>query len=243
MGILRIEERTGIASRADAEAFRDFAEMNGWTASIVAEPDGTFTLRMEKEFPAAETPPTEVPELSEGEPAVDGDAFATRLLSFIASHESDGNYNAHFGRAGNTNNPKFTSMLLKSVLDWQTRFVNDNGSPSSAVGRYQIIHNTMRGLIEALALDVDQVRFNGETQDKMALKLLEGRGYAKYRSGTLGVEDFATELAKEWAALPVLKSVQGQKRMVARGQSFYAGDGLNKALASADEIEALLRNA
>lgn len=44
----------------------------------------------------------------------------------------------------------------------------------------------------------------------------------------------------EWASFPVLVGTKGQKRTVKRGQSYYAGDGLNKALVAPDAVEAIL---
>ncbi len=34
----------------------------------------------------------------------------------------------------------------------------------------------------------------------------------------------------EWASLPVLADSQGDRQRIRRGQSYYAGDGLNRAL-------------
>lgn len=44
----------------------------------------------------------------------------------------------------------------------------------------------------------------------------------------------------EWASFPVLTDARGKHRDVARGQSFYAGDGVNKALVSPERVEAVL---
>jgi len=54
------------------------------------------------------------------------------------------------------------------------------------------------------------------------------------------VKDFALNLAKEWASFPVLAETFGQKRKVTRGQSYYAGDGVNKALVPPGDVEAVL---
>jgi hypothetical protein len=49
-------------------------------------------------------------------------------------------------------------------------------------------------------------------------------------------EAFANSLAKEWASLPV---VTGKKK----GQSYYSGDGLNKALVNVEPFLAAVRAA
>ena len=54
--------------------------------------------------------------------------------------------------------------------------------------------------------------------------------------------EFGKRLAQEWASFPVLAGTKGAKRTVARGQSYYAGDGLNKSLVTPEKVEAILRN-
>ena len=151
---------------------------------------------------------------------------AKPLLDLIARVESKGNYNAYFGNAGNTS-ITFTEMSIADVLSWQEDFIAA-GHPSSAVGRYQIISTTLKSLVQQLDIDTNQP-FNETMQDKMAVALLERRGATEYVNNQIDERQFAAELAKEWAALP---SVVGDRPE----QSYYAGDGLNKALVGVDEI-------
>ena len=151
---------------------------------------------------------------------------AKPLLDLIARVESKGNYNAYFGNAGNTS-IKFTEMSIADVLSWQEDFIAA-GHPSSAVGRYQIISTTLKGLVQQLNIDTNQP-FNEAMQDKMAVALLERRGATEYVNNQIDEQQFAAELAKEWAALP---RVVGDRPE----QSYYAGDGLNKALVKVDEV-------
>lgn len=123
--------------------------------------------------------------------------------------------------------------LIAAQLGWGKRW------KSSAAGKYQIIRKTLVGLKAALKL-TGKEKFTPELQDRLALELLRQRGFDKAVDGKLGQDAFALAIAKEWASMPVLKAVQGASRKVARGQSFYAGDGLNKSLVSADEFEAVL---
>lgn len=157
--------------------------------------------------------------------AVDPQSY-TPLLELIASVESKGNYNAHFGNAGNKA-IDFTNMTIAEVLQWQARYVAE-GNASSAVGRYQIISTTLSGLVERLGIDTSQ-KFNPKTQDKLAIALLERRGSEQYINKELSREEFAANLAKEWAALP---KVIGDRP----GDSYYASDGLNKSLVSIDKV-------
>ena len=148
------------------------------------------------------------------------------LLALIAKAESKGNYNAYFGNAGNTD-IKFTEMSVAEVMKWQQEFIAA-GNASSAVGRYQLISTTLAELVQQLHIDVNQP-FDEAMQDKLAIVLLERRGVTEYVNNQIDGRQFAAELAKEWAGLP---KVLGDKPE----QSYYAGDGLNKALVRVDEV-------
>lgn len=149
------------------------------------------------------------------------------LLDLIAKAESNGNYNAHFGDPG-SKDPDFTTMTLSEVQAWQREFVT-SGQPSSAVGRYQIISTTFDGLVAELELAPESVLFDEATQDRMAVALLERRGLTAYVNDELTREEFAANLAREWAGLP---RVVGQNPE----ESFYSGDGLNAAQVSSREV-------
>jgi conjugal transfer mating pair stabilization protein TraG len=148
------------------------------------------------------------------------------LLEVVAQAESKGNYNAYFGNATNQE-VHFTSMSIQEVLAWQEDLIA-RGGLSSAVGRYQIINTTLEGLVGELQLS-KQERFDERTQDTMAVALVKRRGAESYLKGSLTEEEFAANLAKEWASLP---AVVGQNPT----ESYYASDGLNKASVSPAEI-------
>lgn len=150
----------------------------------------------------------------------------SQLLDLIAKVESRGNYNAHFGNARNTS-INFTTMPIKEVMQWQTDFVQ-RGNPSSAVGKYQIISTTLNGLVNELGVDTNQL-FDKTMQDRMAVTLIERRGAEAYVNNELTKEEFAANLAKEWASLP---KVIGERP----NESYYASDGLNKSLVSIKEV-------
>lgn len=148
------------------------------------------------------------------------------LLDVIAKAESKGNYNAHFGNAANSS-VDFTKMSVAQVLQWQSDFVQQ-GNASSAVGKYQIINTTLSGLVRQLGIDAKQP-FDKQTQDSLAIALLERRGAEKYINSEITREEFAANLAKEWAGLP---KVIGQDP----DESYYASDGLNKSRVGVDEV-------
>ena len=148
------------------------------------------------------------------------------LLNTIAKVESSGNYNAHYGNANNTS-IQFTSMSVGEVLAWQKQFV-EQGNPSSAVGRYQFIDSTLRGLVHELRIDETAI-FDQALQDRLAIALLERRGVRDYVDNKISREEFAHNLSKEWAALPKSTGENPER-------SYYAGDGLNSARLSVGEM-------
>lgn len=157
-------------------------------------------------------------------------ASCASLLQLIASAESKGNYNAYFGNAGNSS-VRFTAMTIGEVLAWQEDFVAQ-GNPSSAVGKYQIINTTLTGLVNELGLKPTE-KFDEDTQDKMAIALLERRGASAYLNQEITRDEFAAELAKEWAALPRVLGDTPE-------DSYYAGDGLNKSHINVEQVRAAI---
>lgn len=154
----------------------------------------------------------------------------TTLLSVIAEGESRGNYNAYFGNANNSS-VRFTEMPIEDVLEWQRSYL-EQGNPSNAVGRYQFIEPTLRGLVGEMNIDGRQI-FNEELQDKLAIRLLERRGVHEYLHGQITREELAHNLSKEWAALP---RVMGGNP----SESYYADDGINEVQVSVDQVFAAI---
>ncbi|HSX43470.1 MAG TPA: hypothetical protein VLF59_05290 [Candidatus Saccharimonadales bacterium] len=153
------------------------------------------------------------------------------LLNTIAQGESNGNYNAYYGNAHNTD-IHFTDMTIAQVLDWQRQYVA-SGSPSSAVGRYQIIHPTMLGLVAQLQLDTT-AKFDASMQDRLAITLMERRGSVAFVYKKLTEQEFAANLAKEWASLPRMTGPDP-------GKSYYTDDGLNTARVSIPAVTTAVR--
>jgi conjugal transfer mating pair stabilization protein TraG len=153
-------------------------------------------------------------------------ATYSQLLNLIAKVESKGNYNAYFSNARNSS-IDFTKMSVREVRQWQEDFIRE-GNVSSAVGKYQIISTTLDGLVKELGVDTN-MPFDQSMQDRMAIALIERRGAEAYVNNELTKEEFAANLAKEWASLP---KVIGENP----NQSYYASDGLNKSLVRIDEV-------
>ncbi|MCP5082759.1 MAG: hypothetical protein GY948_13815 [Alphaproteobacteria bacterium] len=154
------------------------------------------------------------------------------LLNLIGKHESGNNYTAYYAHAGNKTDPELTTMTVNAVIAFQKKFVK-GGSPSSAMGWYQIIRKTLEGLKSSLKLSGNE-KFDAAMQDKLGVELLNQRGLQRFLSGSLSETNFAHNVSKEWASFP---RATGSKPEL----SFYAGDGLNKAHASLADVRAALK--
>ncbi|MGF3026501.1 hypothetical protein ACQVP2_27220 [Methylobacterium aquaticum] len=167
-------------------------------------------------------------------------AGAALLLDFIASKEAPRGYGTVYGNNQAKLAKPLTSMTLAEVIAAGPGWTRSFGS--SASGRYQFMKATLEGLRDELGLTGREV-FGPDLQDRLAYHLLKRRGYGAFMAGSLSVSGFGLELAQEWASFPVLAPTKGRRRAVSRGQSYYAGDGLNKALVSAEDVEAALNRA
>jgi muramidase (phage lysozyme) len=142
-----------------------------------------------------------------------GDPKAGRLLGLIRQHEAAGNYNAVYGNARNTTD--LGKFSLNQILAMQAA-ARSRGVKSTAIGGYQFIYKTLRGLKDEMKLTGDE-KFTPELQDRLGMALLQRRGYEQFKAGTLSKRGFALRIAQEWASLPDPNT----------GRSVYAGDGLN----------------
>lgn len=160
---------------------------------------------------------------------------ARSILDVIGNGEAPRGYDQVYGGIPHAAAPPrpITSMSVREVYDWQGRAVSA-GAASTAAGRYQIIRGTLRGL--AHKLDAWSWRYDPATQDRFAFELLRRRGWDAFVQGRKSLNAFGNDLAKEWAALPVLT---GSKR----GRSYYHGDGLNAARVPLSTIVQALKNA
>jgi muramidase (phage lysozyme) len=164
-------------------------------------------------------------------------AGAKQLLDFIASYEAPHGYGTVYGNHQGSLPKALTSMTLDEVIAAGPTWTHKFGS--SACGRYQFMHDTLKGLKSEMGLTGREL-MAPEFQDRLAYRLLQRRGFDRFMVGRLSVADFGLHLAQEWASFPVLANCKGAHRQVARGQSYYAGDGLNKALVKPVAVEKVL---
>ena len=106
-----------------------------------------------------------------------------------------------YGGAAGTTKP-LSQMTIGEVKALQSQILNNpsNNMNSSAVGKYQIVGKTLRGLQNKMGFKDTDV-FSPELQDKMATELLKGRGLDSYLAGKMGDDQFQGGLANEWASI------------------------------------------
>jgi muramidase (phage lysozyme) len=173
-----------------------------------------------------------------------GAAYLLDWISHVETGWKDGNrgYDTIFGhRQKNLATLKARPITKRTVDEWIATMPWWGGR-SSASGRYQFMKATLKGLKAQLGLRGAQV-MDENLQDRLGYHLLRRRGYDKWISGQMSDVDFSTNLAKEWASLPVLKAMKGHHRTITRGQSYYVGDALNKSLVKPEKFEQALREA
>lgn len=165
-------------------------------------------------------------------------SFAAHLLDFIGDIEAPRGYDTIYGNNQGKLKKRVTEMTIAEVQAAQPLWTRQFGS--SATGRYQFMYATLKGLIAEFRLDTSS-KFNSDMQDYLGFMLLRRRGYDKFVAGEIGLIAFGKALAQEWASFPVLADTTGAKQHVSRGQSYYAGDGVNKSLVTPERVEAALR--
>lgn len=139
-----------------------------------------------------------------------GNAF----LDLVASRESAGDYNATLMNGKFTGGPRnLIGMTLDQIDSMQSSMLKHtlNTFNSSAVGRYQIVQSTLRGLKKEFGLSGDTL-FTPKLQDELAMQLARARGAD------------AAGLRNEWAGLKGISSdtileayrqgVQGQTQAI-----------------------------
>ena len=171
-------------------------------------------------------------------------AGAAILLDFIRKIEvgrtDRASYDVIYGQNQHQLKKKITAMTIGELVDEQASFTKR--FKSSASGGYQFMRKTLQDLSPELRLSGKQM-FDPDLQDRLGYHLLKRRGYEEFMAGKITMTEFAKRLAMEWASFPVLAATKGQHQQLKRGQSYYDGDALNKALVKPEAIEAVLGKA
>lgn len=162
---------------------------------------------------------------------------ASKLIDFIQSIEAPRGYGTIYGNNQAKLPKPLTAMTLDEVIKAQPNWTKRFGS--SAAGGLQFMRATLLGLKKELGLTGREL-FDEDFQERLGFHLLKRRGYEKFMAGQIDRTEFGKRLAQEWASFPVLAPTKGAHRQIRRGDTYYSGDKLNKALVKPEAIEALL---
>ncbi|MEZ8088311.1 LysM peptidoglycan-binding domain-containing protein [Vibrio sp. 1S139] len=112
-----------------------------------------------------------------------------------------------------------------------------------AVGRFQIIPSTLSEAVEYLSINKNDV-FDKKIQDRIFNEFLIKKKRPQiiaYLEGSGSVEDAIYAWAKEFASAGVEKGRKISRDRIAKGgESYYAGDGLNKAHLTPEKMKETL---
>lgn len=155
----------------------------------------------------------------------------TEMLAQAISH-GEGSYSSvNRGLVNGMNLGSYEEDLSQLTVDEilaRNKLPTDDPRRMNAVGRYQIINSTLRDLKKNMGLSGNEL-FTPELQDKMFIELLpeSAKGYinGKHNDKISAM----TDVSKVWSSVGVPVAMQGKHRMIQAGESFYAGDGGNKA--------------
>ena len=108
-----------------------------------------------------------------------------------------------YGKYNPNDSKPLSEMTIGEVKQLQKQMLaNQENSklPSSAVGKYQIISDTLVKQQKKLGLS-DDTPFDAATQELFGLSLLEKRDYEAWTEGRISDYQFQKNMAKEWASI------------------------------------------
>jgi peptidoglycan hydrolase-like protein with peptidoglycan-binding domain len=154
------------------------------------------------------------------------------ILDFISQYESRGRYDM---RNGGTRDPRILDMTIAEILQYQRSAPWPNGE-SSAIGRYQYIPTTLRNTARQMGLDINNVKFDEDTQDQLAIYTLRQScgldQWLRSDGGERANTRFINGVAQIWSAIP-----QSNNRSAHRGiGSNRRGLDFSQALAMVGDI-------
>lgn len=172
------------------------------------------------------------------------------LAANISKYESGkAGYNAYNkGTVGNRMIPSdkpidFSKMTISEYLR-RGNLKKDDPDRLFAVGKYQIIPDTMRDLVKKLKIDPDTTYLDPSTQDLLfakGLTVFKRPAVDAYVKGESDDRNAAIlELAKEFASVGIPYDMNVGDKKLKKGDSYYSGIGGNKAHNSPEQVGAAL---
>jgi hypothetical protein len=142
-------------------------------------------------------------------------------------------------------NKKLTDMTIGEIMDRAAK-PSDNAQKRKAdglifaAGRYQIIPETLKSLVNAGIASRDE-KFSPEVQDRLGMELIKQTGALKLSSEGK-YDDAQNALAKVWAGIPLATDTMNKAtgQMMKAGQSYYAGPGNKSHAGSGKDVRSSL---
>jgi hypothetical protein len=221
---------------------------------VTAEVEKKVTPEAGKKI-TAEAIKEAAPSVSTATKIIAGATAAGVGLAPILAHAESGDYNQLVYPKPKHQAPtkaSLTTMTIGEVIQYQDRMSKSGDYPSTAVGKYQIIQSTLKGALtdKKLGLKSSDL-FDKNTQDKIYYEYLTGNkrpDVGNYLSGkTDDLEKAQMGLAMEFASFGVPRDVKKGEfghdkkgnpipaRDLKKNQSFYSGDGTNKASVTSEQ--------
>ena len=142
-------------------------------------------------------------------------------------------------------NKDLTKYTIGEIQQFQDRGRDSKGQ-LWATGRYQIIPDTLDGLLKKANINSSD-KYNEENQNKLGLQLLANRSsIRKYITQEIAdtkenLESASLSMAKIWASIGVPYTMKGRYGTIQKNQSYYAGGG-DKASESTEEVQKALKD-
>ncbi len=138
----------------------------------------------------------------------DSDADKLSKILDIGETGGSGSYDVILGNTQNTFFPEgLTNTSVANVIKvgsarGKGSMLKTLGQNSTAMGRFQIVGKTLRGLVTSMGIDTSK-KFDKDMQDSMFKELLRQRGFEKFLNGDISLNDFVKEMQKEWHGFAV----------------------------------------
>ena len=159
------------------------------------------------------------------------------LGNIIGKVESNNDYSAYNSFINGRLIPKYKTSLSDLTLSEVMKKQKDR--EVFAAGRFQIITGTLEDATQALSLD-GSLLFDKLLQDRLFNEYLISKKrpmVITYLKGGGKIEDAMYSLAQEFASIGVEKGKPlYNKKIAIGGESYYQGDGYNKAHITPDDI-------
>ena len=156
------------------------------------------------------------------------------LVGKVETRNDYSAYNQTYPKLRAFYNTNLNQMTIKEVMEKQ------KSREIFAAGRFQLIPTTLKDAVNYLGIDISDT-FSPEVQDRIFDEYLITKkrpNIMRFLRGEGKIEDAIYDWAKEFASAGVERGRKISKgRTAVGGESYYSGDGLNKAHISPEEMK------